>query len=278
MVDKSFKSCLKNNQTYIIAEIGLNHNGSLEEAIALVDSAADSGVDAVKFQTYISEKRAPAGDENMLNVLKKHELKFSDFSEIKKHAEAKGVEFFSTAFDKESIDYLESIGVNLYKVASFDIANLKLLNELADTKKPIIFSTGMATLSEITRAYEIFSKSTEHIGILHCVSSYPTNSNDAYLSNVTELLKKFSCYIGQSDHTNSIEVPQYAVAAGANIIEKHFKINEKHECIDAPVSITHDQMAQLVKNIRKIERIFGTATFGVKPNEKDIVRFRRLSS
>ena len=97
------------------------------------------------------------------------------------------------------------------------------------------------------------------------------------MSNITELLKKFNCHIGQSDHTNSIEVPQYAVAAGATIIEKHFKIDEKHQCIDAPVSITQDQMAELVTNIRKIEKIFGTSTFGVKPNEKDIVRFRRLS-
>lgn len=277
MVKKAFKRSLDNNQTYIIAEIGLNHNGSLDEAISLVDSAADSGVDAVKFQTYLSEKRAPEGDEEMLNILKKYELKFSDFSEIKKHAEAKGVEFFSTAFDEESIDYLESIGVNLYKVASFDIANVKLLNELAATKKPIIFSTGMASWSEITRAYEIFSKSTEHVGILHCVSSYPTSSNDAYLSNIPELLKKFNCHIGQSDHTSSIEVPQYAVAAGATIIEKHFKIDEKHQCIDAPVSITHNQMAKLVTNIRKIEKIFGTSTFGVRPTEKDIVRFRRHS-
>jgi sialic acid synthase SpsE len=277
MVEKSFKNSLKKNKTYIIAEIGLNHNGSLDEAIALVDAAAKSGVDAVKFQTYISEKRAPKGDEEMLNILKKYELKFSDFSEIKKHAESKDVEFFSTAFDKESIDYLETIGVELYKVASFDISNLKLLNELAATKKPIIFSTGMATLTEIKKAYEILSSGTKHIGILHCISSYPTNLNDAYLSNIPELLKKFDCHIGQSDHTNSIEVPQYAVAAGATIIEKHFKIDEKYECIDAPVSITQDQMAKLVTNIRKIEKIFGTSTFGIKPNEKDIVRFRRFS-
>lgn len=277
MVEKSFKNSLKKNKTYIIAEIGLNHNGSLDEAIALVDAAAKSGVDAVKFQTYISEKRAPKGDEEMLNILKKYELKFSDFSEIKKHAESKDVEFFSTAFDKESIDYLETIGVELYKVASFDISNLKLLNELAATKKPIIFSTGMATLTEIKKAHEILSNGTKHIGILHCVSSYPTEPTDAHLSNIFDLQAHFDCSIGQSDHTNSIDVPLYAVCAGASIIEKHFKISDSHKCIDSSVSITEKQMSQLVTTIRSIENIFGNVEYGVRENEKGAEKFKRYS-
>lgn len=277
MVNKSLINSLTNKKTYVIAEIGLNHNGNLDEALSLVDAAARAGVDAVKFQTYISEKRAPKGDNEMLGILKKLELEFSNFGIIKKYADDLGIEFFSTAFDLESVSYLESINVGLYKVASFDIANYKLLNSIADTRKPIIFSTGMATEQEIKSAYNIFCGKSKHIGILHCVSSYPTEPADAHLSNIFDLQANYDCSIGQSDHTNSIDVPLYAVCAGASIVEKHFKISDSHKCIDSSVSITEKQMSQLVTTIRNIENIFGNVEYGVRENEKGAEKFKRYS-
>jgi len=265
------------NRTYVIAEIGINHRGSIEVAKKLIDSAAKADVDAVKFQTYLTEKRAPKGNNEVFKILKDLELPFEAFKELKQYAEHQHLDFFSTPFDKESVDYLESIETNLYKVASFDIVNLKLLNEVAKTGKPVIMSVGMSNLEEIEKAYSILKEGTKNIAILHCISSYPTIEEDSNLSNIYKLQEKFDCIIGQSDHTNGIKVPIYAAAAGAQIIEKHFKINESFECIDSSVSITEVQMKKLVEEIRDLEKAFGYESFGVREVEKEIEAFRRPS-
>jgi len=265
------------NRTYIIAEIGINHRGSVEVAKELIDSAVRAGVDAVKFQTYITEKRAPKGNEEIFKILKDLELPFEAFKELKEYANQHNVDFFSTPFDTESVEYLESIGTDLYKIASFDIVNHQLLRDIAKTGKPVILSVGMSNLDEIKEAYEILSTGTKNIAILHCISSYPTDEKDARLSNLYSLQKEFDCIIGQSDHTNDIFVPLCAVSAGAQILEKHYKIDEKFDCIDAPVSITESQMKKLVEQTRRIERIFGNEEFGVRETEKGIVQFRRKS-
>ena len=270
--------CIRDsNRTYVIAEIGINHRGSIEVAKKLIDSAAKADVDAVKFQTYLTEKRAPKGNNEVFKILKDLELPFEAFKELKQYAEHQHLDFFSTPFDKESVDYLESIETNLYKVASFDIVNLKLLNEVAKTGKPVIMSVGMSNLEEIEKAYSILKEGTKNIAILHCISSYPTIEEDSNLSNIYKLQEKFGCIIGQSDHTNGIKVPIYAAAAGAQIIEKHFKINESFECIDSSVSITEVQMKKLVEEIRDLEKAFGYESFGVREVEKEIEAFRRPS-
>ena len=234
------------NKVYVIAEIGINHGGSIEAAKRLISSAAKSGVDAVKFQTYITEKRV-LNDSPIFNILKQCELPFEAFKYLKDYTNQYEIEFFSTPFDEESVDYLISIGCDLYKVASFDIVNHKLLSKIASTKKSVIMSTGMSNLSEIEQAYDILKSKTDNIAILHCISAYPTKEDDANLAAIYRLKEKFDCIVGQSDHTNNIVVPLYAIAAGAQIIEKHYKIDQNMDCVDAPVSITEIQMENLIK-------------------------------
>ncbi len=266
-----------NNRTYIIAEIGINHRGDVNVAKKLIESAARTGVDAVKFQTYLTEKRAPKNNKEIFKILKDLELPFEAFKELKDYSKNCGVDFFSTPFDKESVEYLEKIETDLYKIASFDVVNHLLLKEVSKTGKPVIMSVGMSNLSEIENAYNILIKGTNSIAILHCISSYPTPEESSNLSNIYEIQKRFNCVVGQSDHTNDIKVPIYAAAAGAQIIEKHFKIDENFECIDSPVSITEVQMKKLVNEIRKLEKIFGNENFQLKEIEKNSQLFKRPS-
>jgi len=266
-----------NNPTYIIAEVGINHGGDLELAKKLISSAARSGADAVKFQTYLTEQRCPPNKPAVFDILKRCELPFEAFKKLKQHADKCGIQFFSTPFDAESVDYLESIGCELYKIASFDIVNRKLLKKIAATGKPVILSVGMANVEEIKTAYKLLRRGTKKISVLHCISSYPTNEADARLENIRVLEKTFDCVIGQSDHTADITVPLYAVAVGAQVLEKHYRLNGQKDCVDGPVSITEDQMKKLVSETRRLEAILGKQEFGVRSAEKGIVPFRRKS-
>ena len=265
------------NRTYIIAEIGINHRGDINIAKQLIDSAVRSGVDAVKFQTYITEQRAPKGNNEVFKTLKDLELPFEAFKELKEYTKQYDVDFFSTPFDKESVKYLESIGTDLYKIASFDVVNHKLLREVAKTGKPVIMSVGMSNLDEIEDAYNILKEGTNNIAILHCISSYPTMEKDSNLSNIYKIQERYDCIIGQSDHTNDIKVPIYAAAAGAQILEKHFKIDDEFECIDSSVSITEIQMTDLINQVRELELIFSSVSFGIKSSEIQTAAFRRSS-
>lgn len=265
------------NRTYIIAEIGINHRGNLEVAKELIDSAVRTGVDAVKFQTYLTEQRISKENKELFHTLRDLELPFEAFKELKEYTSQYNVDFFSTPFDANSVEYLESIETKIYKIASFDVTNHKLLKAIGKTGKPVVLSVGMSDLEEIKEAYEILSAGTNNIAILHCISSYPTDENESKLSNIYTLQKKFDCIIGQSDHTSDIFVSLCAVSAGAQIIEKHFKVNENFDCIDAPVSITENQMKKLVDETRRIEKIFGYEKFGVRKVEKGAKIFRRKS-
>ena len=185
------------------------------------------------------------------------------------------VEFFSTPFDEESVDFLESINCGIYKISSFDVVNHKLLQKVADTQKTIAMSVGMSDLTEIERALKILKEKTDKIAVLHCISAYPTQEEDANLSAIHTLKNKFDCIIGQSDHTSDVLASIYAVAAGAQIIEKHYKIDDDMDCVDAPVSITEDQMKRLVSEIRRLERILGDNTVSMREAEKGCEIFRR---
>ena len=212
----------------------------------------------------------------MFKILKDLELPFEAFKELRDYAKQYSVDFFSTPFDKESVEYLESIGTDLYKIASFDIVNHQLLRAVAKTGKPVIMSVGMSNLDEIEDAYNILKEGTDCIAILHCISSYPTIEKDSKLSNIYKIQEKYNCIIGQSDHSNDIKVPIYAAAAGAQILEKHFKIDNNFECVDAPVSITEVQMKKLVEEVRGLEVIFGKENFGIRSSEEQTAVFRRL--
>ena len=265
-----------NNKTYVIAEIGINHGGDIDLAKQMIDSVSRTGADAVKFQTYLTEKRV-SKESPIFDILKKCELPFEAFKELQSYSKKLNLDFFSTPFDTESVEYLESINIDLYKIASFDIVNKVLLRKVASLEKPVIMYTGMSNLQEINSAYKILKEKSNNIALLHCISSYPTEENDANLSVIYKLKESFDCVIGHSDHTNDIKVPLLAVAAGAQIIEKHFRIDENMDCIDGPVSISEKKLTKLVAGVREIEKIFGDEYLGVTNAEKEIVPFRRFS-
>ena len=179
---------LKNEKPFLIAEAGINHGGNLSSAIKLVDKAKYCGVDAIKFQTYKTEKRVKRNSQ-IFNILKKCELSYEDFYEIKNYCDKKKILFFSTPFDVESVNFLKKIKVKLFKIASFDIGNTVLLKEVAKTKKPVIISTGMSSMHEIKNAIKCVKKYHSKIVVLHCVSGYPTPDREAHLERIN-ILKK----------------------------------------------------------------------------------------
>jgi N,N'-diacetyllegionaminate synthase len=272
MVKKKFFRFDKN---FLIAEAGINHNGKLKTALKLVDVAKKSGADAIKFQTYITEKRINKKYKKIFAILKKCELSHKEFKELNDYCIMKKITFFSTPFDIESVDFLESLKVKVYKIASFDIGNFELINRVILTKKPTIISTGMAKLKEISRVYSSFKKKNIELALLHCVSSYPNKDINSYLANIEFLKDKFKCPIGISDHTNDIKVPIYGNLLGAKIIEKHLKINIKQKCVDSPVSITGSQFKELKNEIEKIILMKKKVSFGVRKEEKGSIIFKR---
>ena len=264
--------------TFIIAEIGINHGGNIKTALELVKSASKTGCDAVKFQTYNSEKRAPRKKfAELHDILKSCELKLSEFSTIKNYCDDLDIEFFSTAFDEESIDFLNSIGMNIFKISSFDLINHKLIKKISSLGKTNILSLGMGNKNEIASASKILASNPEcKNALLHCISSYPTKEEDANLITLKFLKESYKDFIiGLSDHTVDIKVPCYATVLGAQIIEKHFKIDENMSCIDASVSITELQMKKLVSEVRIIEKILGVDKDKLTKEEEEIIKYRR---
>ena len=265
----------KFKKPYIIAEAGINHNGNIKTAYDLVDVAKSSGADAVKFQIYNTKKRVGNINKKIYEILKKCELSFNDFEKISNYCKLKKITFFSTPFDEESVDFLEYLEVPLYKIASFDISNYQLINKIIKTKKPTIASTGMASLSEIKKIYKLFHMKSINFAILHCVSAYPNNEKNSYLSNISFLQRKFRSPVGISDHTNGIKIPIYGTVLGAKIIEKHIKINHTHNCVDSKVSITGKQLKTLRNEVDKISEILSEPKFGIKPEEINTKPFKR---
>lgn len=263
---------------YKIAEVGLNHNGDLKSALDHVKAAKSCGCDAVKFQTYITEKRVKDPESPLRPILKKLELSYSDFTEIKNFADSEGIEFFSTAFDQEAVSFLTSIGVDLFKVASFDTSNDALFDQLIGRARRVIFSTGMTDMATVNKLIDKLTSEFDAVGVLHCVSSYPTPPSEARLSNISVLLTRFrDAVIGYSDHTQGIIAPVASVGLGARVIEKHFKVSDEHECVDAAVSMGPGQMRDMVEMVDTAYEMLGDPFFGISEVEKEIAQFRRLS-
>ena len=259
------------SRVLIIAEAGVNHNGSIENAFKLVDAAVEAGVDYVKFQTFKSEnlvsKSAKKADyqventgnatESQLEMLKKLELSHEQHEQLIEYCNEKGIQFFSTAFDLDSLEYLKEIGLNLVKIPSGEITNLPYLRKAAQLFPKVIISTGMATLEEIKDAVHVFSKegiSRENISILHCNTEYPTPFSDVNLKAMLHIQKQFGTEIGYSDHTLGIEVPIAAVALGAKVIEKHFTLDKTMEGPDHKASLEPEELKAMVSGIRNIEK------------------------
>lgn len=256
---------------FIIAEAGDNHNGSLELALQLVDKAVEAGADCVKFQTFVTEevisvyaekadyqKKQTAHQETQFEMVKKLELSFDDFKLIKEYCEKKGILFLSTPFDIVSIDFLESIGIPFWKIPSGEITNLPYLIRIAKTKKPIIMSTGMATMDEIEEAVATLKKhGAEKITLLHCNTEYPTPYEDVNLLAMDTMREHFQLDVGYSDHTLGIEIPIAAVAMGATVIEKHFTLDKNMEGPDHQASLEPDELKEMIRVIRHIEAAMG---------------------
>lgn len=259
----------------IIAEAGVNHNGSMEIAKQLIDAAADAGADYVKFQTFKTEnlvsktaKKAnyqqenmPEASETQFEMLKKLELSIEQHHELIDYCKQKNIRFLSTAFDLESINLLNSLQLDLFKIPSGEITNLPYLKKIGALKKNVIISTGMCVMSEINDAIEALKKAgTEKnkITILHCTTDYPTAMEDVNLNAMKSIAKHFSLPVGYSDHTLGIEVPIAAVAMGATIIEKHFTLDKTLSGPDHKASLEPNELKVMITSIRNIEKALGS--------------------
>jgi N-acetylneuraminate synthase len=259
------------SKVLIIAEAGVNHNGNLDNAFKLIDAAVDAGVDYVKFQTFKSEnlvsKSAKKADYQIQNtgnstdsqyeMLKKLELSHENHELLIDYCKQKNIQFFSTAFDLDSLQYLKEIGLDLVKIPSGEITNLPYLRKAAQLFKKVILSTGMCTMEDIKAAINVFLAediSKDDITILHCNTEYPTPMNDVNLKAMLSIQQEFETEIGYSDHTLGIEVPIAAVALGASVIEKHFTLDNTMEGPDHAASLEPQQLKEMVKAIRNIEQ------------------------
>ena len=260
-------------KVYIIGEAGVNHNGSFDKAKELAYIAKEAGADAVKFQTFISEKLATRSAkkamyqkilatkcDDQLSMLKNLELSYDQFSDLKSYCQKIEIDFLSTAFDLDSVDFLRDLGVRVWKIPSGEITNYPYLKKIAQYNFPIIISTGMATMNEIKSAYDLIRNyNNNDITILHCTTAYPTQYEDVNLRTMLTIKKTFGEKIGYSDHTLGIEVPIAAVSLGATVIEKHFTIDRNLEGPDHKASLIPKELKAMISGIRNVELALGSA-------------------
>lgn len=282
------------NKDLIIVEAGVNHNGSIQIAKQLVDKAVEAGVDIIKYQTFKSEKLVSKTakqaeyqqrnigkrDEGQLAMLRKLELSAEDHYELIRYCKERNIRFLSTAFDMESIDFLHSLNMGLWKIPSGEITNYPYIKKIASFMEPVILSTGMCELSDIEAALNVLIEegvSKEQITILHCNTEYPTPYSDVNLKAMLEIGEKFGVQIGYSDHTRGIEVPIAAVALGATIIEKHFTLDKNMEGPDHKASLEPDELKFMVSAIRNIEQALGTGHKIISESERKNMEVARKS-
>lgn len=263
---------------YIIAEAGVNHNGSFDLACKLVDEAKKAGVDCIKFQTFKAEKlvshsakkaeyqKRTTGDSSQQDMLKQLELSFEEFTYLKDYCDKVGIAFLSTPFDFDSLAFLDTIDMPFWKIPSGEVTNYPYLVALAKTGKPIVMSTGMCTMEEIGQALAVLRKNgAGQIKLLHCNTEYPTPFEDVNLTAMEDIRRTFSLEVGYSDHTKGIEIPVAAAVLGATVIEKHFTLDKNMEGPDHKASLEPDELTEMVRAIRNIEKALGD---GVKRPSK----------
>ncbi len=282
-------------KTIIIAEAGVNHNGVIVNAFKLVDAAVDAGVDYVKFQTFKAEKLVSKvakkadyqiqntnnSEDSQYTMLKKLELSHQQHEEIIAYCNKKGIQFFSTAFDLDSLQYLKDIGLELVKIPSGEITNYPYLRLAAQLFKKVILSTGMCTMEDIEAALNVFLSagiSKDNITILHCNTEYPTPYEDVNLKAMLSIGEKFGTDIGYSDHTLGIEVPIAAVALGASVIEKHYTLDKNMDGPDHKASLEPDELKAMVQSIRIVEKsITGSGIKEPSASEMKNIKIARKS-
>ena len=275
----------------IIAEAGVNHNGSLELAYQMVDAAKDAGADIIKFQTCIPEriitstaekadyqKKATGNNESQLEMLRKLMLSFDDFVALEKYCRKKEIVFLSTPFDLESINFLTELGCNLWKIPSGEVTNYPYLVKIAQTKKPVIMSTGMCTMDEISDSLQVLrDNGSKDITLLQCTTEYPTPYSDVNLRAMESMKTHFSTKVGFSDHTPGFEIAIAASAMGATVIEKHFTLSRSMEGPDQKASLEPNELKIMINSIRNVEAALGTGVKNPLAEESSNARAARKS-
>jgi len=264
---------------YIIAEAGLNHNGSIVIARKLIDVAAIAGVDAVKFQKRTvdklavkavldaSDNRFPEFGSTYREIREHHEFSLDQYVELKDYAESKGLDFMVTAFDTDAFDFLEAVGVDRYKLASHSLTNIDLLEYLAIKGKPTVLSTGMADLDEIDRAVKIFQSHNAPLALMHCVSAYPTPLQECNLAMIDVLKQRYQLVTGYSGHEIGYLPSVIAAMLGAQVIERHYTLSKTMTGFDHKMSLEPDELIAMVRDIRAIKGVIGTGEKMVSDTE-----------
>jgi N,N'-diacetyllegionaminate synthase len=266
------KKISSSSPTFVIAEAGVNHGGDMSIAIQLIDLAVDAGADAVKFQTFRAEelilqniKKAPyqldttdAG-ESQFEMLKKLEVSQSQNLELKEYSDKKGIVFLTTPFDEISLDELDKISLNAYKVASTDTTNLPFLDKIAQKQKPIFLSTGMSYLSEVELALETIYKHNKNVILLHCTANYPIENYEVNLRVINTFKENFNILVGYSDHSIGVGAAPYAIPMGVKVLEKHFTLDKTLEGPDHRASLSPEELTKFVKTVRKVECYMGSS-------------------
>lgn len=283
------RNLLLNDKTYIIAEMSANHAGSLSRAKEIIQAAKESGADCIKIQTYTPDTITIDCDneyfhitegtwkgENLYKLYGKAYTPWEWQKELKEEAQKVGLDFLSTPFDKTSVDFLENIGIDFYKIASFELVDIPLIKYVASKGKPIIMSTGMGSIGEIEDAVNaIRSQGNNQIALLKCSSAYPAISDDMNLKTMVNMAETFGVEVGLSDHSMGSLGAVTAVAMGAQIIEKHFCLSREVENPDSTFSMEPKEFAAMVADIRTVEKAIGKVSYGVTDQEKNNVAFRR---
>lgn len=278
-------------KVFIIAEAGVNHNGSIELAKKLIDEASKAGADAVKFQSFKAEKlvtknakkaeyqiETTANNENQYAMIKKLELDYEKHQELMDYCNSKDIMFLSSPFDLESIDLLSNLGIAIFKVPSGEINNVPYLRKIGELKKQVIVSTGMATMGEIELALSILRENgTNDITVLHCNTEYPTPMGDVNLTAMNTIKEGLKVEIGYSDHTLGIEIPVAAVALGAKVIEKHFTLDKLMEGPDHRASLEPSELKAMILAIRNIENALGDGVKIPSDSERKNINIARKS-
>lgn len=274
--------------TYIIAEAGVNHNGQLDLALQLCDAAKAAGVDCVKFQTWQTEKivtrkaekatyqseNTNDADESQFDMLKKLELSYEDFRIIQEYCKKIGIDFLSTPDEEYSLAFLmNELNLPLIKIGSGEVTNIPYLRQIASYGKPVILSTGMATLAQVATAYDtLLAAGAPSVTLLHCTTNYPCPKNEVNLRAMQTMREAFKCQVGYSDHTMGTEIPIAAVAMGAEIIEKHFTLDRTMDGPDHKASLEPDELKAMVEAIRNVEIALGDGIKRSNKSEQEISR------
>jgi pseudaminic acid synthase len=280
---------LNHRRVFTVAEISANHGQDFNQAVRLVKEAKKAGADAVKFQTFTADtmtldvnnkhfrvKHPKWGGQTLYQLYQKGTMPWSWFKKLKKVAKEEGIVFFSAAFDKTAVDLLEDIGTPIHKVASFELVDLPLIEYMAKTGKPLIMSTGMASLAEIEQAVTTARRAgAKNITLLKCVSSYPADPKDMNLRTIPDLIKRFRCHAGLSDHSMGIAVSVGAVCLGATVIEKHFTLSRKIRTTDSFFSLEPREFKEMVDNVRVTEQAMGKIHYGPTKDEANSRIYRR---